>query len=550
MFGRQVVKFLESIGCCQRCILIYLGERSDSLYDSDQFLDRTLEQAILALEEDVRELSALSEKSQKEATDEDPCSPLSAENNTCEVLTPVAGTVEENNGICVSSSNGHIEHISKKQKFSVCITCIGLLQSGCTSTIIAQISEAMLSGGHDADAFTLALALPICLSLRVHRVWTLLKQAYPLMPEKGRTDHIATIKDVWKNLVGHPLGKMVDKTFIQGQYLEFIMNVSASYVGDIQDCEIMDKLCESTFAMRRKQHKKYATGVYSKQSVDAAIKKLTDTEFLKVCPNPPSIPIEAIAFKDLKWQRDSLYMAGRYNKYSRELPQTPWFVEGERKMGSSVQELLCEILNKSVKAEDYRFSSSGREDVDVRCLGNGRPFVIEFLNPCITKFSQKEVTQFQKEVNSSSDMIQLRHLQIVDKKDIKNLKEGEEEKTKAYCALCIVRGGYDPLLLSQLSGMKELVVQQKTPVRVLHRRPLLTRPRIIHEMRASCIDSFFFKLHLTTQAGTYIKEFVHGDLGRTTPNLRSILGLDVDIIALDVEKVALDWPPECSDCLS
>lgn len=46
---------------------------------------------------------------------------------------------------------------------------------------------------------------------------------------------------------------------------------------------------------------------------------------------------------------------------------------------------------------------------------------------------------------------------------------------------------------------------------------------------------FFFQLHLTTQAGTYIKEFVHGDLGRTVPNLGEILGCEVDIIALDVE---------------
>lgn len=46
---------------------------------------------------------------------------------------------------------------------------------------------------------------------------------------------------------------------------------------------------------------------------------------------------------------------------------------------------------------------------------------------------------------------------------------------------------------------------------------------------------FVFQLHLTTQAGTYIKEFVHGDLGRTIPNLGEILGCEVDIIALDVE---------------
>ena len=46
---------------------------------------------------------------------------------------------------------------------------------------------------------------------------------------------------------------------------------------------------------------------------------------------------------------------------------------------------------------------------------------------------------------------------------------------------------------------------------------------------------FVFKLSLCTQAGTYVKEFVHGDFGRTIPNLCCILGCDVDIVALDVE---------------
>ena len=44
-----------------------------------------------------------------------------------------------------------------------------------------------------------------------------------------------------------------------------------------------------------------------------------------------------------------------------------------------------------------------------------------------------------------------------------------------------------------------------------------------------------FLLKLATQAGTYVKEFVHGDFGRTEPNLAQILGCDVDILALDVE---------------
>ena len=42
---------------------------------------------------------------------------------------------------------------------------------------------------------------------------------------------------------------------------------------------------------------------------------------------------------------------------------------------------------------------------------------------------------------------------------------------------------------------------------------------------------------MLSSAGTYIKEFVHGDLERTKPNVGSILGSEVDILQLDVMKL-------------
>lgn len=39
---------------------------------------------------------------------------------------------------------------------------------------------------------------------------------------------------------------------------------------------------------------------------------------------------------------------------------------------------------------------------------------------------------------------------------------------------------------------------------------------------------------MISSAGTYIKEFVHGDLGRTVPNVGSLLGAECDILQLDV----------------
>jgi tRNA pseudouridine synthase 10 len=44
-------------------------------------------------------------------------------------------------------------------------------------------------------------------------------------------------------------------------------------------------------------------------------------------------------------------------------------------------------------------------------------------------------------------------------------------------------------------------------------------------------------LHVLASAGTYIKELVHGDLGRTTPSIGGILGTECDILQLDVSNV-------------
>jgi tRNA U54 and U55 pseudouridine synthase Pus10 len=65
-----------------------------------------------------------------------------------------------------------------------------------------------------------------------------------------------------------------------------------------------------------------------------------------------------------------------------------------------------------------------------------------------------------------------------------NLKAGEEKKTKRYMALCICSDPIESRSLEQLSNIKDLTLSQKTPIRVLHRRPLATRSRIVHSMKA------------------------------------------------------------------
>ena len=67
---------------------------------------------------------------------------------------------------------------------------------------------------------------------------------------------------------------------------------------------------------------------------------------------------------------------------------------------------------------------------------------------------------------------------------------------------------------------------------------------MVHNMEfiTEGLKNNMFKLHITTSAGTYVKEFVHGDFNRTKPSLKTLLGVDTDILALDVMEVQLPWP--------
>ncbi|KAF7652003.1 hypothetical protein LDENG_00102510 [Lucifuga dentata] len=168
---------------------------------------------------------------------------------------------------------------------------------------------------------------------------------------------------------------------------------------------------------------------------------------------------------------------------------------------------------------------------------------MELLNPHRSRFHREEMKQLQEIINKSSEKIRVRDLQIVSRDAMSRMKEGEEEKTKSYMALIWTQREIQKEDVAFIDDIKDLMVDQKTPLRVLHRRTLAVRQRVVHSMNARYLDPHHFYLGLKTQAGTYIKEFVHGDFGRTKPNLCELLKTDADILELDVESVDVDWPP-------
>ena len=238
-----------------------------------------------------------------------------------------------------------------------------------------------------------------------------------------------------------------------------------------------------------------------------------------------------------------LVLGGRYCKLSREVSHTPFFVDGGVRRGvSSVQEEIVNafkyVCGDAAANVESVFFSAGREDVDVRMLGRGRPFVLVLsgvpssLDPCLSSVQERLAHE---------NLVSVQELRNVGNDYVIKVKEAGEEKKKTYRAVVVLGQTVDGDLLRKVNELAPLQVTQKTPIRVMHRRSLAARERVIFGMSCVELNQRALLVDLTTQAGMYIKEFVHGDCGRTVPSLKSLLQQgSADIIQLDVVNIECD----------
>lgn len=81
---------------------------------------------------------------------------------------------------------------------------------------------------------------------------------------------------------------------------------------------------------------------------------------------------------------------------------------------------------------DYVLGAAGREDVDVRMLGRGRPFVLELRNARKLPGSAEHLLLLQEYLNQQREEVQFSQLQYVDRPFMEKVKEAEQFKTKTY----------------------------------------------------------------------------------------------------------------------
>jgi len=186
---------------------------------------------------------------------------------------------------------------------------------------------------------------------------------------------------------------------------------------------------------------------------------------------------------------------------------------------------------KATQGSGSKFHGAGREDIDVRMLGKGRPFVLEIKEPKKRKINLKEIAdEINKFAKGKIEVLNLKFSTRNRKVEIKT-----SSPYKIYRAKVKLKDEIEPSALEKLKSLN--LIKQRTPKRVSHRRADKIRKRKVIDIKWNIIDSKTLELILKTEGAVYIKELISGDDGRTKPSISEILNTPAECIELDVLEV-------------
>ncbi|MFX1311615.1 MAG: tRNA pseudouridine(54/55) synthase Pus10 [Promethearchaeota archaeon] len=272
--------------------------------------------------------------------------------------------------------------------------------------------------------------------------------------------------------------------------------------------------------------------------------------------NPDVLIIYSLSFDSFEVELNlkSLFIFGKYNKLIRGIPQTHWNCKNcmgngcklcnftGKQYSMSVEELITPEFLKETKTSDSKFHGAGREDIDVRMLGTGRPFILELRNP---KMRNLDLVKIEKKINKKNKKrIRVNDLRYSNKKEVILLKAESINIRKIYRALVNSQVKLSKELFEEkVNELKQTFenqeIKQRTPFRVSHRRSDKIREKFVFKIEGKYLKSNLFEFTVETQGGTYIKELINGDNGRTFPSFAEIFKTELLCKELDVLQILL-----------
>jgi len=235
-------------------------------------------------------------------------------------------------------------------------------------------------------------------------------------------------------------------------------------------------------------------------------------------------------------QINSVFLKSNYKKLVGGISQTKWRGVGSEDSTPSIEKMLEEVILPAYNARGLKFHGAGREDVDVKMLGEGRPFIVEILEPRIRNVDLKKLClEFNRRYGN---MVEITEFLKTTHSEVPKLKLEAEIHKKRYRVVFEAEREVSDEELRDLSvKLTGSAVSQRTPLRVLKRRKDKVRRKTVYSAAFRRLGSNLYEASVTCSGGLYVKELFHGDEGRTVPSVAGLLNTKIKILEMEVTGI-------------
>ncbi len=365
------------------------------------------------------------------------------------------------------------------------------------------------------------------------------------LPEYDEDTKCDICSDIFKEIDSSLLDLVCEKIdFLEVEFDTFVVGCKLPKEMVEKDAEISEKLGLDVEILKREVNREMGKILEKNLPQEVDFDKedvIIMADFRKMLKEDVENPIK------VRIQINPIFIEGRYNKLVRNIPQTKWPCRKCKGRGceacnftgkqypESVEELLSETALKYSKGYEAKFHGAGREDIDVRMLGDGRPFVLEIKEPRIRKLDLEKI---EREANEAAlGKTAYHNLKYTVRKRKAEIKTSSPDTYKVYRALVECE---DEIREEDLNKLQSLhTIQQRTPIRVSHRRADKIREKEVKELSCKYINPHSFEMIIKTEGGLYIKELISSDEGRSKPSVSEVLGTQAICAELDVIEVGI-----------
>jgi len=198
----------------------------------------------------------------------------------------------------------------------------------------------------------------------------------------------------------------------------------------------------------------------------------------------------------------------------------------------SVGEIVGTPALELTGGEEFAFHGAGREDIDARMLGRGRPFVVEVKKP---RRRSIDLSALEETINKRAEgKVEVSGLRFANRDVVRKLKQAEAAQKMYRAIVEFDRRVSDEEMALLEKTLNNAVIRQQTPRRVMHRRADIVREKYIYAAKVKRLTSNRLEMRIRCQGGLYIKELITGDEGRTVPSVSKIVDAEAKPLELDV----------------